>query len=338
MISARGVLSSATKEKAWGQFQRMLPSLKEEVSTVVRDEQLAALFCLTLAEETLNRNLVSPSASVPTTTLKSHERDITAYEAGSVLFRCKNKFCNVLTFEKLFSKLTDGDASTKLISVKTGDDLTQPSCDTVDFFAMIEIIFMNLWTLMSVPSVQKFAEDMCKEDDVTNHFINMTHYSDSEIMLQEKIFLHIIALFHKIRSHAKCRQTMELHTKTAGKQNRLCDRRLFWLLVGTPSALGPELQGGPSIAYSKFIHIYWKGRDGIQQWSASPYSYNTIYQGHMRLLDRAVSWDYQTDWLYGITQTLSSHILVFTLKHSRYCLSFNKKNVSQINTGSYTCK
>ena len=84
MISARGVLSSVTKEKAWGQFQRMLPSLKEEVSTVVRDEQLAALFCLTLAEETLNRNLISPSASVPTTILKFHERDTIAYVNGFV--------------------------------------------------------------------------------------------------------------------------------------------------------------------------------------------------------------------------------------------------------------
>ena len=189
---------------------------------MVGDQQLAACLTMFAAEELIKLNFgrsSDPSVSL-CTSLSSDERDIIAYVSGFVLFQCKKKFSSFSSFPQL----VDNEGSTKLISLKCRGGLTQPSCDTVDFFVMMEIIFRNLCSGVSVPSIQTFSDTICSNEDSMSFFYNLTYSAECETSHQESLLSMILSIFHKVRCHARCRQTMEkFHTltKTAHKQKAL---------------------------------------------------------------------------------------------------------------------
>ena len=75
---------------------------------------------------------------------------------------------------------------------------------------------------MSLPSLQQFTDLISKDNDAMSLFYNCTYHSEWNAEVEEKLFLTIVALLHKVRYHAKCRQMIEnfhMKTKTASKQN-----------------------------------------------------------------------------------------------------------------------
>lgn len=152
--------------------------------------------------------------------MKSEERDIVAYIAGFVLLRCKKKLCSQHDTKQCIDRLTDKDASTKLVSVKSRGALKQPSSDIVNIFVILELVFRNMRTSMSVPTLHQFTDSICLKNDAVSIFYNCTYHTESKTGVQEQLFLTILSLYHKVRCHAKCRQIMEffLYENKNGKQ------------------------------------------------------------------------------------------------------------------------
>lgn len=207
------IFSSSAKEKAWHNYQIQQPSLIDEVFKIIKNRQLSAFISLKTAEKIISKPQCKATAKCNTAgskVLKSDERDIVAYIAGFVLFRCKKKFCSQHDAEQCIDRLTDKDGSTKLVSVKSRGALTQPSSDIIDFFVILELVFRKLCTSMSVPTLQQFTDSICLENDAVSIFYNCTYHTESKTDVQEQLFLTILSLFHKVRCHAKCRQIMEI--------------------------------------------------------------------------------------------------------------------------------
>lgn len=221
------IFSSSAKEKAWHNYQIQQPSLIDEIFKIIKHRQLSAFISLKTAEKIISKPQCKATAKCNTAgskVLKSDERDIVAYIAGFVLFRCKKKFCSQHDAEQCIDRLTDKDGSTKLVSVKSRGALTQPSSDIIDFFVILELVFRKLCTSMSVPTLQQFTDSICLENDAVSIFYNCTYHTESKTDVQEQLFLTILSLFHKVRCHAKCRQIMEnfyMKTKMVSKQKAL---------------------------------------------------------------------------------------------------------------------
>lgn len=222
------IFVSASKEKAWHNFHSMLPSLKEAVIPVVGDPQLAMFVCLQVAEHIINKKFVlSEEVGIirEAEGLTGTERDIVSYIAGFVLFSCKKYFQSVQCILNVIEKLTDTDGSSKLISVKSRGGLTQPSSAFVDFIMLLEFVFRKLCNSTTiVPLRQHFVNSVCQDARVVGVFYTSTYHTYSDTAIQEKLMLHVINLFHRVRCHAKCRQTIEkFHSKmkSAGKQKSL---------------------------------------------------------------------------------------------------------------------
>ena len=220
------IFSASAKEKAWHNFQVLQPSIINEISKIIPNHQLSAFLSLKTAEDIISNT--SPSkldqSILPKTFgLDSAETDIVLYIAGFVLFRCNKKYTSS-EFQKCLQKLTNKDACSKLISVKSRGGLLEPCPAISDFFTTLEVIFRNSCNGMSLPSLKQFTDLISHDNEAISLFYNCTYHSESNAEVQEKLFLSIVSLFHKVRCHAKCRQMIEnfhLKTKTASKQKAL---------------------------------------------------------------------------------------------------------------------
>jgi hypothetical protein len=227
IITTGNLFSSAAKEKAWQIFYRLQPSVIQKLMNIVNNKQLAAFLSLRIAEEIIIENTQCSNSPVQFNskiTLGTGERDIIAYIAGFILFRCKKKLSPSLDIKKYMSKLIDSDGNTKLISIKSRGGLTQPSYEAINFFVMLELVFRTLSTTVKVPSLQQFTDTMCSEYEAVSTFYDCTYHSESNASIQEKMFLTVLSIFHKVRCHARCRQLMENYhskTQTVSKQKAL---------------------------------------------------------------------------------------------------------------------
>lgn len=221
------VFSSAAKEKAWHNFHLIQADVVQKLQKVVNKQQLSAFISIRTAEEIIRENTLSSNSSVKLDTknvLRIGERDIIAYIAGFVLFRCKQKLSSSFDVKKYMSKLIDTDGNTKLISIKSRGGLTQPSSEAINFFVVLELVFRNSCTAVSVPTLQQFTNTICRENDAMSMFYDCTYHSESDVVMQEKLFFTMLSIFHRVRCHARCRQLMEIYylrTKSASKQKAL---------------------------------------------------------------------------------------------------------------------